>query len=161
CRLPGGGVHVAMAYRFYRDRFRFKRRGLNWGIPDVAKGLRISNHSARRGLHAAELAWLLSIPGVGSEAGDLRFGPPGDGSQTEASVVVRADSLELVAPGLSAPRKVPPSWSGLLALGGLRTFGRIRAGAQLLVGVGSLPILGLSGRRYTGAGRVGLCCESA
>ena len=61
CRLPGAGLHVAMAYRFYRDRFRFKRRGLRWGLPDVAKGLRISDDSARRGLHAAELAGLLAV----------------------------------------------------------------------------------------------------
>ena len=30
-------------------------------MPDVAKGLRISNDSARRGLHAAELAGLLAV----------------------------------------------------------------------------------------------------
>jgi hypothetical protein len=28
CRLPGAGLHVAMSYRFYQDRFRFERRGL-------------------------------------------------------------------------------------------------------------------------------------
>jgi hypothetical protein len=61
CRLPGVGLHVAMAYRFYRSRFRFKRRGLNWSLPDVAKGLRISSDSARRALHAAELAGLLAV----------------------------------------------------------------------------------------------------
>ena len=61
CQLPGVGLHVAMAYRFYRDRFRFERRGLHWGVPDVAKGLRISDDSARRGLHAAELAGLLAV----------------------------------------------------------------------------------------------------
>src|SRR5262249_28366185 len=61
CRLPGAGLHVAMSYRFYRGRFRFKRRGLRWGLPDVARGLRISLRSARSGLHAAELAGLLSV----------------------------------------------------------------------------------------------------
>src|SRR5215470_4607932 len=61
CRLPGAGLHVAMSYRFYRDRFRFERRGLRWGLPDVAKGLMISLRSARSGLHAAELAGLLSV----------------------------------------------------------------------------------------------------
>jgi hypothetical protein len=61
CRLPGAGLHVAMSYRFYRGRFRFKRRGLRWGLPDVAKGLRISLRSARRGLHGAELAGLLAV----------------------------------------------------------------------------------------------------
>jgi DNA-binding transcriptional ArsR family regulator len=59
-RLPGAGLQVAMVYRFYRSRFRFKRRRLRWGVPDVAKGLRISVRSTRRGLHAAELAGLLS-----------------------------------------------------------------------------------------------------
>ncbi len=60
-RLPGAGLHVAMAYRFYGNRFRFKRRGLQWGVQDVARGLRISDDSARRGLHEAELAGLLSV----------------------------------------------------------------------------------------------------
>ncbi len=60
-RLPGAGLHVAMAYRFYRDRFRFKRRGLRWGLPEVGKGLNISLRSARRGLHSAELARLLAV----------------------------------------------------------------------------------------------------
>jgi len=50
-----------MSYRFYQGRFRFKRRGCRWGLPDVAKGLRISDDSARRGLHAAELAGLLAV----------------------------------------------------------------------------------------------------
>jgi hypothetical protein len=50
-----------MSYRFYRGRFRFERRGLRWGLPDVARGLRISIDSARRGLHAAELAGLLAV----------------------------------------------------------------------------------------------------
>src|SRR5262245_29262320 len=46
CRLPGAGLRVAMSYRFYRGRFRFKRRGLRWGLSDVAKGLMISLRSA-------------------------------------------------------------------------------------------------------------------
>src|SRR3954471_17155165 len=53
CRLPGAGLHVAMAYRFYAGRFRFRRRGSHWGLPDAARGLGISDDSARRGLHAA------------------------------------------------------------------------------------------------------------
>jgi len=61
CRLPGAGLHVAMAFRFYRGRFRFKPRGRRWSLPDVAKGLRISDDSARRGLHGAELAGLLAV----------------------------------------------------------------------------------------------------
>src|SRR5262249_34921757 len=61
CRLPGVGLRVAMSYRFYRGRFRFERRGLRWGLPQVANGLTISLRSARRGLHAAELAGLLSV----------------------------------------------------------------------------------------------------
>jgi len=61
CRLPGAGLHVAMAFRFYRGRFRFKPRERRWSLPDVAKGLRISDDSARRGLHAAELAGLLAV----------------------------------------------------------------------------------------------------
>jgi hypothetical protein len=61
CRLPGSGLHVVMCYRFYQDRFRFRRRGLRWGLPDVARGLQISLRSARYGLRAAELAGLLSV----------------------------------------------------------------------------------------------------
>jgi hypothetical protein len=61
CRLPGAGFQVAMAYRFFRSRFRFKRRGLRRGLQDVAKGLRISDDSARRGLHSAELTGLLAV----------------------------------------------------------------------------------------------------
>jgi hypothetical protein len=60
CRLPGSGLAVAMAYRFHAGRFRF-RYGRRWDISDVAKGLRISDDSARRGLHAAELAGLVSV----------------------------------------------------------------------------------------------------
>lgn len=91
CRLPGSGLHVAMAYRFHQGRFRFRRRGWRWGLPDVAKGLRISDDSARRGLHAAELTGLLAVerePGCklavsvldlpGSESGAKRrplYGP--------------------------------------------------------------------------------------
>ncbi len=64
CRLPGAGLHVAMSYRFYLSRFRFKRRGRRWGLSDVANGLRISDDSARRGLRAAELAGLLAVERV-------------------------------------------------------------------------------------------------
>jgi hypothetical protein len=60
CRLPGAGLPVAMAYQFAAGRFRF-RYGRRWELSDVAKGLRISPRSARRGLHAAELAGLLSV----------------------------------------------------------------------------------------------------
>jgi hypothetical protein len=60
CRLPGAGLQVAMSYRFHADRFRL-RYGRRWDLPDVAKGLRISLNSARRGLRAAELAGLLSV----------------------------------------------------------------------------------------------------
>ena len=60
CRLPGVGLHVAMAYRFHSQRFRF-RRGRHWGLDDVAAGLRISANSVRRGLHVAELAGLLAV----------------------------------------------------------------------------------------------------
>lgn len=61
CRLPGAGLHVAMAYRFYRGRFRFERRGIRWGLAEVAQGLMISLRSARDGLHAAEGAGLLAV----------------------------------------------------------------------------------------------------
>ena len=47
--------------------------------------------------------------GAGLQAGGLRLGSPGPGGRAEASAVVRADPLELVAPGLPAPGEIPPS----------------------------------------------------
>jgi hypothetical protein len=60
CRLPGSGFHVAMSCRFQAKRFGFSR-GRRWGMGDIAEGLRISDDSARRGLHAAERARLVSV----------------------------------------------------------------------------------------------------
>jgi hypothetical protein len=65
-RLAGSGLSVVMAFRFYGDRFRFKRRGTQWGLVQVAGGLRICYDAAQRGLRAAEQAGLVSI-----------FRPPG------------------------------------------------------------------------------------
>jgi DNA-binding transcriptional ArsR family regulator len=79
CRLPGAGLHVAMAWRFYRGRFRFKRLGKRWGLAEIAKGLGISDDSARRGLSAAELAGLLSVsrkPGCKLEVSVLDLPEP-------------------------------------------------------------------------------------
>ena len=47
-----------MACRFLCSRYRGPNR---WGLDAIAKGLRVSIRSARRGLHAAELAGLLSV----------------------------------------------------------------------------------------------------
>jgi hypothetical protein len=47
-----------MACRFICDRYRGPNR---WGLDAIAKGSRISEQSARRGLHAAELAGLLAV----------------------------------------------------------------------------------------------------
>jgi hypothetical protein len=58
CRLPGSGLHVAMASLFLCCRFQRPNR---WGLDAIARGLRISEQSARRGLHAAELAGLLAV----------------------------------------------------------------------------------------------------
>ena len=58
CRLPGSGLHVAMACRFLCCRYRRPNR---WGLDAIARGLRISKRSARRGIHAAELAGLLAV----------------------------------------------------------------------------------------------------
>jgi hypothetical protein len=57
-RLPGAGLRVAMASRFLCCRFRWENR---WSLESIAKGLRISNRSAQRGLHSAELAGLLAV----------------------------------------------------------------------------------------------------
>ena len=58
CRLPAAGLRVAMACRFLCCRFRRENR---WGPDTIAKGLRISDDSVRRGLHSAELAGLLAV----------------------------------------------------------------------------------------------------
>jgi hypothetical protein len=83
CRFPGAGLQVSTAYRFCRGRFRFNRRGRRWGLPDVAVGLGISRDSARRGLHSAELAGLLSVsrePGCKAEVSVLDLPEPEAGS---------------------------------------------------------------------------------
>src|SRR3954471_12041143 len=58
CRLPGGGLHVAMACRFLCSRYRRENR---WGLDAIAQGLQISPRSVRRGLNVAELAGLLAV----------------------------------------------------------------------------------------------------
>jgi hypothetical protein len=58
CRLPGVGLHVAMAFWFLSCRFRQQNR---WGIEAHARGLRVSMRSVQRALHAAELAGLLTV----------------------------------------------------------------------------------------------------
>jgi hypothetical protein len=47
-----------MACRFLCRRFQRSNR---WSLDAIAKGLRITSRSARRGLHAAELAGLLAV----------------------------------------------------------------------------------------------------
>jgi hypothetical protein len=72
-RLPGAGLRVAMAVRFLCCRFRRENR---WGRDTIARGLRISNDSARRGLQGAELAGLVSVsrePGRKLAASVLEF----------------------------------------------------------------------------------------
>jgi hypothetical protein len=58
CRLPGSGLHVATAYRFLCGRYGGPNR---WGLDMLARGLLLSRDTARRGLHAAELAGLLVV----------------------------------------------------------------------------------------------------
>jgi hypothetical protein len=58
CRLPRTGLRVVMAYRFLCCGFRREKR---WGLHAIARGLRISARSTRRGFHAAELAGLLAV----------------------------------------------------------------------------------------------------
>ena len=54
CRAsPRGLLRVAMASRFLCCRFQSPNR---WGLDAIAKGLRISHDSARRGFYSAELA---------------------------------------------------------------------------------------------------------
>jgi hypothetical protein len=122
CRLPGAGLPVAMAFRFLCGRFRSENR---WGLDAISEGLQVSPDSARLGLHAAELAGLLSVarePGL--QAGGLRLGPPGAGGWSGPSASVRADPLGLVAPGLPAPREVTSGCVGLLAIGRMEPISR-------------------------------------
>ena len=57
-RLPGSGFRVAMACRFLCCRYRAPNR---WGLESIARGLCLSSKSTRRGLHAAELAGVLTV----------------------------------------------------------------------------------------------------
>jgi hypothetical protein len=87
CRLPGSGLHVAMIYRFHRNRFQSQRWRVRWSLPQVARGLRIFERTARRGLHAAELAGLLKVerePGCDLEVSTLELPTP-DASQRPLS----------------------------------------------------------------------------
>jgi hypothetical protein len=66
-----------MACRFLCCRYRRPNR---WGLAAIAKGLRISERSARRGLHAAELAGLLAVvrePGCKLAVSILDLAGPG------------------------------------------------------------------------------------
>ncbi len=141
--FPGPVSALRWPVRFLCCRFRSPNR---WGLEDIANGLRISNRSAQRGFHAAELAGLRGRgTGAGLQAGRLRPGRPGAGRRAEASAVVRADPLGLVAPGLPAPGEFPSGRGGLLALGRLEPIGRFRAGVGRLGRVRPLPVLGLPG----------------
>jgi hypothetical protein len=60
CRLPGIGLHVAMAYRLHGKRFALAH-GRHWGIRDSANGLYVSIPTARRALDAVERAGLISV----------------------------------------------------------------------------------------------------
>ena len=73
CRLPGIGLHVALALRFLRDRFR-RGRDRRWTLDGLSQGLQVSPDSVRRGLHACERAGLLSVarkPGCKIIAADV------------------------------------------------------------------------------------------
>jgi hypothetical protein len=50
------------------------------------------------------------------QAGGRWLGSRGAGGRVEAQAVVRADPVELVAPGLSTPGENPPSWGRLYPL---------------------------------------------
>jgi hypothetical protein len=83
CRLPGVGLHVAIAYRLHAKRFALSR-GRHWGVADTAKGLQVSDKSVRRALHAAELAGLLSVsrePGCKLAVSVLELSEPETGSR--------------------------------------------------------------------------------
>jgi hypothetical protein len=60
CRLPGVGLHVAMAYRLLVKRFALSG-GRHAGVQDIAGGLRVGRDTVRFGLRAAERAGLLSV----------------------------------------------------------------------------------------------------
>ena len=104
--------------------------GVNrWGLDAIANGLRISDRSARRGLHAAELAGLLAVerePGCKLAVSVLDLPEPEAGPERRPLYGPIPWSWWLPASRL--PGAVPPSRVGLLALGGLEPIGRFRAG---------------------------------
>jgi DNA-binding transcriptional ArsR family regulator len=78
CRLPGSGLHIALTVRFLRGRYQRCNR---WCLDVIAKGLGLSESTARRGLHAAEEAGLL-----------IASRQPGCKSSLELSNVTRLQS---------------------------------------------------------------------
>ena len=95
-------------------------------------------------------------PGAGLQAGGLRPGSPGAGGRAGSSAVVRADPVVVVAPGLPAPRQIPPSSVGVLAVGRLGTVGGVRAGVGRLGRSRPLPVLRLPRPGRIATGRPGL-----
>src|SRR4051794_28409449 len=80
CGLPGAGLHVATTFRFLCCRYRGPNR---WGLDQVARGLQISLRTARRGLHEAELAGLLSVVREpGCKLAVSVVDPPGGGEKS-------------------------------------------------------------------------------
>src|SRR4051812_13972204 len=106
CRLPGVGLHVALTVRFLRGRFR-RGRDRRWTLDVIAKGLRVSDDSVRRGLHAAEGAGLLSVarrPGCRIVAADVAItGPTGGASEADRPPLRGPVPWFWLAPALRLP----------------------------------------------------------
>jgi hypothetical protein len=94
--------------------------------------------------------------GAGMQDGDLNPGSPGAGRRAGPSASIWPGPLGLVAPGLPAPGAIIAGCGSLLALGGLGTIGRFRAGVGRLGRVRPLPILSLPRPGNLGGSGVGL-----
>jgi hypothetical protein len=160
CRLPGVGPHVAFTLRFLRDRFRLGR-DRRWTLDAIAKGLRVSDDSVRRGLRAAEHAGLLSVarrPGRRIIAADVSITKPSGGEADAGRPPLRGPiPWSWLCPALRLPGAAfrvgvacwaQAGWEGSaeteLALGGWSELGLSRfsagRGLERLAGAGLVSV---------------------
>jgi hypothetical protein len=138
-----------MAFRFLCCRFRSESR---WGLNAIAKGLRISVDSTRRGLHTAELLSASREPGCKLTVSILNFPEPEAGSKRRPwygpipwSWWVPASRLPARSAQVGAVCWVSAGWSRSaefeLALDGWSEFGLSRFSAYR--GLDTLERVGL------------------
>ena len=146
-RRPVGSPVPASMSRWLVDSSAVRfRRPNRWGLDAIAKGLRISDDSARRGLHAAELAGLLAVerePGCKLAVSVLDL--PGPESRPERRPLYGPIPWSWWLPASRLPGKSLQVGAVCWLLGRLGAIGGFRAGVGWLGGSRPLPVLGLPG----------------